>query len=514
MSGPKVIEIDYEALNRARDRNRDKWNSMLARYAAELDGLAGQAKQMVDLGLAALATPPSAKALQKQSERLLEEGEGGGAVNKVEKALSRVRNGLADAQAKVKTRVAELQRRHGGLKSGLLELTRAKASFPKQYDDLMPRSFPAETKQALRQRLQTKLDGLDVPACPELQLNGSGIDALEKTESNFQALMKQMESAREQAFKELNEENARLLTESILKDAEPVQSLSEWLTENQPEAEAPDEKRDKVAEKLNHLLAELVVLKDYPDWETFYGKAEAVREEKSSARRKMLYDGLLIECSRKVKLAKEYEAWSRGLRELQVEAALLESAQGKKFVEELEAVERSGDTAVELRELGERMKAIRAEEKSAGETEKRIKAVLESLKEQGYEVSEEIMEVATVKKGKLVFEKPIALKLPGEEDYAVLVKVVGENRVQTEMVRYDDAEESANQKIRDKEKEETWCSHHARMRKDLEGLGYSIKLKLKKNAGELPVRVVSRDKPKATRRRTAKAPAKRQRRKS
>jgi hypothetical protein len=269
-----------------------------------------------------------------------------------------------------------------------------------------------------------------------------------------------------------------------------------------------------VAEKLNHLLAELVVLKDYPDWETFYGKAEAVREEKSSARRKMLYDGLLIECSRKVKLAKEYEAWSRELRELQVEATLLESAEGKEFIEELEAVERSGDKAVELRELGERMKAIRAEEKSAGETEKRIKAVLESLKEQGYEVGEEIMEVATVKKGKLVFEKPIALKLPGEEDYAVLVKVVGENRVQTEMVRYDDAEESANQKIRDKEKEETWCSHHARMRKDLEGLGYSIKLKLKKNAGELPVRVVSRDKPKATRRRAAKAPAKRQRRKS
>ena len=124
MSGPKVIEIDYEALNRARDRNRDKWNSLLARYSAELDGLAGQAKQMVDLGLAALATPPSAKALQKQTERLLEEGEGGGAVNKVEKALSRVRNGLTDAQAKVKARVAELQRRHGGLKSGLLELTR------------------------------------------------------------------------------------------------------------------------------------------------------------------------------------------------------------------------------------------------------------------------------------------------------------------------------------------------------------------------------------------------------
>jgi hypothetical protein len=513
MSGPKVIEIDYEALNRARDRNRDKWNSLLARYSAELDGLAGQAKQMVDLGLAALATPPSAKALQKQTERLLEEGEGGGAVNKVEKALSRVRNGLTDAQAKVKARVAELQRRHGGLKSGLLELTRAKASFPKQYDDLMPSSFPAETKQALRQRLQAELDELDVPACPELQLNGSGIDALEKTESKLQALLKKMESVREQAFKELNEENARLLTESILKDAEPVQSLSEWLTENQPEAEAPDEKRDKVAEKLNHLLAELVVLKDYPDWETFYGKAEAVREEKSSARRKMLYDGLLIECSRKVKSAKEYEAWSRGLRELQVESTLLKSAEGKEFAKELEAVERSGDTAVELRELGEHMKAIRAEEQSAGETEKRIKAVLESLKEQGYEVSEEIMEVATVKKGKLVFE-PIALNLPGEEDYAVLVKVVGENRVQTEMVRYDDAEESANQKIRDKEKEETWCSHHARMRKDLEGLGYSIKLKLKKNAGELPVRVVSRDKPKATRRRAAKAPAKRQRRKS
>lgn len=514
MSGPKVIEIDYKALNRARDRNREEWNVQLARYAAELDDLDRHAKIMADLGLSALETALSTKALQKQTEQFLEEGDGGGAVNTVNKALSRLRKGLADAQAKVKAKAGELQRRHGGLKSDLLELTQAKASFPKQYDDIMPHSFPAETKQVLRQKLQAELDGLVVPSCPELQLNGSGIDVLEKTESKLQASLKQMESTREQAFKKLNEENARLLTESILKEAEPVQSLTDWLKENKPEAEAPGKNSDKVAEKLNHLLAELVVLQDYPNWETFYSKAEAVREEKSSARRKMLYDELQIECSRKVKLAKEYEVWSRELRELKTETTLLVSTDGKKFAHELEELERSGDTAVDLRELGERMKVIRAVEKSTSETKKRIKDVLESLEELGYEVGEEIMEVATVKNGKLNFEKPIALKLPREEDYAVLVKVVGENRVQTEMVRFHDTEESANQKVRDKEKEETWCSDHAQMRKDLEGRGYSIKLKLKKNAGEWPVKVVPRDKPKLTRRRSAKKSAKQQRRKS
>jgi len=511
MSGPKVMEIDYEALFRAREQNRGKWKSLLARYSAELEDLASQEEQMCELGLKTEEKPPSTEELRKRTESFFEEEDGREGVTEVTKALHAAQMHLAQMQSKIKSKATELQRRHVLLKGGLRKLQAETEGFRKQYAALIPGSFPGEAREGLRQGLQAKLDGLNAPACPDLELNVDGIASLKQTEAKLRELLGKFESIREWSFNELNDENARLLTESILENAEPVKSLSDWLTENRSEPEATEEKCDDVAEKLDQLLAELIVLKDYPYWETLYGKADAVREEKSSAKRRMLYEGLLIECSHKVKLAKKHEAWSKDMGELYAAAALLESTQGKEFAKELKAIERSGDTAIELQELRARMKAIRDEEESAGETEKRIKAVLESLKEQGYEMGKEIMEVATVKKGELVFEKPITLNLPGEEDYAVLVKVVGENRVQTEMVRYDDAEESANQRIRDKEKEETWCAHHALMRRDLEGLGYSINLKLKKNAGELPVRIVSRDKPKATRRRIAKSPAKRER---
>ncbi|MBG30159.1 MAG: hypothetical protein CMI31_09175 [Opitutae bacterium] len=502
MSGPKVCEIDYEAILRAQMRNREEWTSLLARYKSELRELTALTKQASDLGLQ-VSIPASTKALRSQTQHLLEEGEGDGAVSKVRGALNKAQSDLAGAKSNFKAKVTELQRRHGQLKSGLKQLSVDMDGFPKQYADLVPRNFPKETVQELRQNLQAKLDGFVVPASPELQLSGAGIAALDQAEAKLQTLQGQLDSIREEAFQTLNDENSRLVTESILKGAEPVQSLSEWLADNQPEPDVTDEKSEKVAEKVNKLLAELVVLKDYPDWQRLYGKAEKVLEEASSSRKRMLYENLVLECSAKVKRAKKHEAWSKGLRVLQAAADMLKSASGKDFAEELEAFERSGETSVSLEELKARLKTIESEEKRARETQERIDAVLESLQEQGYELGEELMEVVTVEKGKLVFAKPLTLSLPGEEDYGIRVSVSGEKGVQTEMVRYEDVEESANQKIRDQEKEESWCAHHAQMRKDLEGRGYSIKLKLKKNAGELPMRVVSRGKAKATRRRGA-----------
>ena len=505
MSGPKVMEIDYEALFRAREKNREEWNSLLARYSAELEELAVLEEQMSELGLKTEEKPPSTEELRKRTESFFEEEDGREGVTEVTKALLSAENHVARMQSGIKSKATELQRRHGLLKGGLKKLQAETEGFRKQYEALIPQSFPQEERESLQRELDAKLDGLDHPGCPDLRLNADGIAQIEQTEAKLRQLQEKFVSIRERSFEELNDKDTRLSKKSILGNA-PTTRFSDW-----PENQSEPEEYEELDEKLDELLAELVVLKNYPYWETLYAKVEAVREQKSTDNREMGYEDLQLLWGQKLQSAKKHEEWMKRLRGLHAEAALLESDRGKEFAKELKEVERKGDTDIDTDELEARMRGIRDEELSVREKERRIEAVLESLKELGYETGDELMEVATVKQGKLVFEKPITLNLPGEEDYAVWVSISGENGVQTQMVRYDDAEDSINQEIRDKEKEETWCSHHSRMMKDLEGLGYSINLKIKKNAGELPMRVVSRDKPRVTRRRTVSEPEKRQR---
>ena len=489
MSGPKVIEIDYEALARAREENRGKWKSLLAHYSVEIESLASLNEQIklfaVDIGV----HPISTEALQKKTEIFFTEGDGIEAVIELKKSLHKAQMYLAEAQSRIKSRVFELQRRHRGLEGRLKKLKLEMDGLARQYGSLLPGISLDNVRERIFPEIQADLEGLKIPSRQDLILNEKGINAIEHTEAKLSNICRQFELIREQRLGELK-------VGSPL-HGEPLGKL----THDFPDPETRMEDQNLV-EKLDNLLAELVVLKDYPYWEMLSGKAELVRTEKSSTQRTLLYEDLLIECSRKINLAKQHDVWRKQLSQLYAEAKLLKSVRGKEFVKELEAFERRRDISIDLNAARDRMCAIQGDEAISREKEKRINAVLDSLKQQGYQISHELMDVATVKDGKLVFEKPIALNLPGEEDYAVWVSVSGENAVQTEMVRYEDAEESLNQNIMDKEKEETWCSHHAQLMKDLDALGYSINLKLSKNAGELPVRVVSREDSKFVRERT------------
>ena len=91
-----------------------------------------------------------------------------------------------------------------------------------------------------------------------------------------------------------------------------------------------------------------------------------------------------------------------------------------------------------------------------------------------------------VQGGKILMHKP------GESEYAVEVVVDRDlSLVQTALVRFAASNEaSAQQKLRDEEREVSWCGDHARLREELKQRGLASNFKLKIPAGQEPVRVI------------------------
>jgi TPP-dependent pyruvate/acetoin dehydrogenase alpha subunit len=118
--------------------------------------------------------------------------------------------------------------------------------------------------------------------------------------------------------------------------------------------------------------------------------------------------------------------------------------------------------------------------------EEKRRAVIGSLSAIGYDVIEGTMETAMVQGGKILLHKP------GESEYAVEVAVDRDlSLVQTALVRFAASNEaSAQQKLRDEEREVSWCGDHARLREELKQRGLASNFKLRIPAGQEPVRVI------------------------
>jgi hypothetical protein len=96
------------------------------------------------------------------------------------------------------------------------------------------------------------------------------------------------------------------------------------------------------------------------------------------------------------------------------------------------------------------------------------------------------METAMQTAGRIVVQRD------GETEYAVEMVVNADlSLVQTAMIRFGEAGDmTEQQRLRDKEKEESWCQNHAEMREKLAEHSLSATMKLHLQPGEFPVRVV------------------------
>jgi hypothetical protein len=235
-------------------------------------------------------------------------------------------------------------------------------------------------------------------------------------------------------------------------------------------------------------------------WSGLQVKAGRIQEEKDGARRQMLYEDLAIECDHRLRQLHEIERWNRDVDQLLEEAAPYEGTAVDDVVKELKALKRAGRPAL-LEPYRMRMVETQKREVARLERERKRAAVLESLQELGYEISEE-METALVQAGKVVIHKP------GDSEYAVEVVANDDlSMLQTTMVRFADSDKmTEQQRLRDTEREEAWCEDHARLRQKMAERGLRTNFKLKIAAGAHPVRVVVHQERHQRRKAAAKAP--------
>ncbi|MGO8697195.1 MAG: hypothetical protein ACLQVY_05695, partial [Limisphaerales bacterium] len=203
------------------------------------------------------------------------------------------------------------------------------------------------------------------------------------------------------------------------------------------------------------------------------------------ARRKLHYESLLVECSGLLNHLRAASEWQKKVDELSASAAHVNSTVVDEIVEELADLRRAA-TPVDLPPIQQRLNAaIKSEEERQLREEKR-QAIIASLSALGYDLIEGTMETAMVQGGKILMHKP------GESEYAVEVAVDRDlSLVQTALVRFAGSNEaSAQQKLRDVEREVSWCGDHARLREELKQRGLASDFKLKIPAGQEPVRVI------------------------
>ncbi|MFK5924755.1 MAG: hypothetical protein QM496_21465 [Verrucomicrobiota bacterium] len=204
-----------------------------------------------------------------------------------------------------------------------------------------------------------------------------------------------------------------------------------------------------------------------------------IEAEADEGKRARLLDDLRYPLAEQVRQAREsakreqqVEEW---LQALAVHADYLDLADWEKRFEQGDGIR-----AVEVEEAIEEANAAAAAAVARRE-------VLTALQSVGYELRSG-METAFVRDGKIVVRKP------NDGDYGVELSTLpqgGVNLIRTRVVRLRGHEaQTADERLRDKEREESWCSEREGMAERLLQSGIKSEIKTAREAGESAVPVV------------------------
>lgn len=424
----------------------------------------------------------------KRADAMEKSGDVGGAVVLLSAEIADYHNQIKLIEERLERRITDLQRRFHALptRAGALRIGAGRLeTFVKS---AVSADWPAAERERLLLRAREAQGQLTPPPLLVADLSAEGVRKLEAAEAQFAAAEQALVVAQRELEMEISATQKRLVSEKLGLAQHSVVTVAEFLAKNPRSAAAqPDADEDRVAEKLDGLLAKIGVLQDTAGWADLMRRADVVRAEEDTTRRRLLYESLVIEASRRLKDLRAVEQWLLGVDELLADAAPFAGTAVDAILAELRELRRAG-RIVDLTPWKQRLAETQARERVRMERERKRRAVLESLAELGYETNEG-METALVQAGKLV------LRRLGESDYAVEVVTNRDlSMLQTEVIRFGNTEAATEQeRLRDHEEEVKWCSAHDGLREKLAKRGLTSGVKLHIPAGTKPVRVVRRD---------------------
>lgn len=245
----------------------------------------------------------------------------------------------------------------------------------------------------------------------------------------------------------------------------------------QPEVRVPER------ERVEQLLVQLELLNNEPDTEGMRARLDALDKEPDPRQRRLRLDSLALQLSQALQRNQETVERHAILDELEAQLGVYEEVptgllqaianqregqqEGPSLSDLRQAVERWCDQ--EARRLdGERIRTV----------------VLGSLRSLGYDVREG-MQAGWVEGGSIVLQKA------GSSDYAVELQDLN-GRLRSQVVRFGDPDSpvSDQQRRRDTEIEEQWCTAHAKTLADLRQQGMESQVMAKREPGEVPLVVL------------------------
>lgn len=483
MSGPKAIDIWRAQWAEERRQNEYRcaiFASAYQRLAAELESLESG---LADLGLSSEFTLLSGDEMNRQIGELLRQGHHEQAIQSCEQQVEAARLALATCHERLKERIAHLQARFRDYAGEREALAQECSRLESIVLSGVPAEWPEADQQSIIQLAQQIKSRIVLPQPVPTALALPAIRQLEQGESLLAQAQKILTEGKGQIGAEFNQVHARHLLRQLQTPARESPSLADFLQSMAaPARESSDD--GKLLKQLDQLVAAVADLRDTGGWIDLMSRGEAIRNEPEAPRRRMLYEALVLDCSQRLKQLRAVARWRTDIDDLIDQAAPLKGTAVDAVVLELEALSRAG-RLVPLGPWQQRLERTMAGERNRLDREEKRRAILESLRELGYETREGL-ETAFVQGGKLVVHKP------DEDEYAV--ELVGNpdlSLLQTAMVRHAESEDlTEQQRLRDREREEAWCQDHTRLRQKLAARGLEARFKAQHPPGAHPVKII------------------------
>jgi hypothetical protein len=269
----------------------------------------------------------------------------------------------------------------------------------------------------------------------------------------------------------------RALAERLRGD-ERAGSLEEWLQDNVTETDAFALKADKAIEELSLVAGE-------EEAAPLAARYRAVLAEPVGRRRQMLADTLMLDAGRALAGAK---ATAEALRALELEAVSLSSIdrpQARELAQRISAAVAARDTS-DAKVLTKQVTALVEQERKALAAKALRSAIVNALKELGYEVREG-METAAPQDGKVILRRAANAEMGVE-----VAGIHGGGRVQFRPVRFGSSASASDQR-KDRDIERIWCSDFERLKEKISRANGNVEVQHARAVGEVPVLVVTDD---------------------
>lgn len=241
--------------------------------------------------------------------------------------------------------------------------------------------------------------------------------------------------------------------------------------------------REPERERVEQLLVQLELLNNDPATEGMRARLDALDGEPDPRQMRLRLDSLALELSQALQRDQETEERHAILDELEAQLGVYEEVPPGllQAIAAQREGQQEGPSLTDLRQAVERW----CEQEARRLDGERIRTVvLSSLRVLGYDVREG-MQAGWVEGGSIVLQKA------GSSDYAVELQDLN-GRLRSQVVRFGDPDSpvSDQQRRRDSEVEEQWCTAHAQTLADLRQQGMESHVMAKREPGEVPLVVL------------------------